>query len=412
VPQSFSAAVCIEEAGALLTWSIILKNGHRPLILKEDWQQQRAWVEIDHTAIAHNVRQLSNQLAPHTALMAVVKGDGYGHSSIEVAKTVLANGATWLAVATVPEGMELRQGGIEAPILLLGAANSPDQIGLIEKWQLQPTIVSVEQAQQFQAYLTQPISVHLKIDTGMSRLGTNWQEAATYCQFVQSLSKLQIASIYSHLATADELDETVLKQQHERFEAAITAIRPLFTAMPMLHLANSAGLLVGQNLHYDLVRPGLALYGYAPALHLAGNIDLRPALGVKARIIQIKQISAGTGVSYGHRFVTDRDTLLAVVGIGYADGVPRLLSQKIDVLWQGQRVRQIGNITMDQIMLNITGLDAQTGDVVTLLGQDRDERITADHWAKILGTISWEILCGFKPRLPRLSVTANLAQYE
>jgi alanine racemase len=384
---------------------MISEDGHRPLILKEDWQQQRAWVEIDLTALTHNVRQLYNLLAPHTALMAVVKADGYGHGAIEVAKTVLAHGATWLAVATVPEGMELREGGIEAPILLLGAANSPHQIQLIEKWQLQPTIVSIAQAQQFQAHLSQPIPVHLKLDTGMSRLGTNWQEAEDYCRSVQALSKLSITSIYSHLATADDLDETVLKQQHQRFESAIAVLRPLFTKMPLLHLANSAGTLVNSNLHYDLVRPGLALYGYAPAPHLADKADLRPALSVKARITQIKQIPAGTGVSYSHRFVTDRDTLLAVVGIGYADGIPRLLSQKLEVLLQGQLVRQIGNITMDQIMLDITGFEAQAGDVVTILGQDGTEQVTADDWANTLGTISWEILCGFKHRLPRLSIS-------
>jgi alanine racemase len=378
------------------------------LILTDDWQQQRAWVEIDHNALAHNVRQLSSLLAPQTALMAVVKADGYGHGAIEVTKTVLANGATWLAVATVPEGVELREAGITAPILLLGAANSPAQIRQIAQWQLQPTIVSIAQAQQFQNHLSQPIPVHLKIDTGMSRLGTNWQEAKDYCQAVQALSQLQITSIYSHLASADELDETVLKQQHQRFEIAIAAIRPLFTKMPLLHLANSAGLLVNSNLHYDIVRPGLALYGYTPAPHLADKIDLRPALSVQARITQIKQLPAGTGVSYGHHFVTDRDTLLAVIGIGYADGVPRLLSQKLEVLIQGQRVPQIGNITMDQIMLDITGLDQiQVGDAVTLLGKNGTDQITADDLANTLGTISWEILCAFKHRLPRLTNTTD-----
>jgi alanine racemase len=376
------------------------------LILKEDWPQQRAWVEIDHTALAHNVGQLRSLLAPHTALLAVVKADGYGHGAIEVAKTVLAHGATWLAVATVPEGMALRAAGITAPILLLGATNSPEQIRLIEEWQLQPTIVSSEQAQQFQMHLRQSLPVqlpvHLKLDTGMSRLGTNWQAAAEFCRSVQACSKLSIASIYSHLAAADDLDETILKQQHQRFEEAIAVLRPLFTTMPLLHLANSAGTLVNANLHYDLVRPGLALYGYAPAPHLADRVELRPALSVKARITQIKQVPAGTGVSYNHRFITQRDTQIAVVGIGYADGIPRLLSQKLEILMQGQRVPQLGNITMDQIMVDITGLTAQVGDLVTVLGQDGKERITADDWANTIGTISWEILCGFKQRLPRL----------
>jgi alanine racemase len=375
------------------------------MIATDTWQQQRAWVEIDRAALAHNLAQLQALLAPQTELIAVVKADAYGHGAIEVAKTVLAQGASWLAIATVPEGIELRRGGIEAPILLLGAANSPEQIALIEQWQLQPTIVSADQAAKFQALLTQPIAVHLKLDTGMSRLGTNWQEAVSFCQSVQSHDKLAITSIYSHLATPDELDDRVLRQQQQRFEEAIAQLRPLFTTMPKLHLANSAAMLVDKALHYDLVRPGLALYGFAPAPHLATHIDLRPALAVKARITQIKAIAPGTGVSYGHRFVADRPMTIAILGIGYADGVPRRLSQQLQVLIQGQRVPQIGNITMDQIILDITALPlVQVGDIVTLLGQSGSLQITADDWATQLETISWEILCGFKHRLPRLLI--------
>jgi alanine racemase len=364
----------------------------------DNWQQQRAWVEIDRGALAHNVRQLHSLLAPQTALMAVVKADAYGHGAIEVAKTVLAHGATWLAVATVPEGMELRQGGITAPIMLLGAAHSPDQIAAIEQWQLQPTIVSSDQAALFQKFLTGPIDIHLKLDTGMSRLGTDYQQAPAFCQAVQSCSKLHIASIYSHLATADEPDDRVWKQQW-RFKEAIESLKPLFAVMPKLHLANSAGMLLDRSLHYDLVRPGLALYGLSPAPHLANQVSLKPALSVRARLTQVKDIAAGTGVSYSHRFVAPHPMKIAILGIGYADGVPRRLSQQLQVMLQGTPVPQIGNITMDQIILDITQVPtAQVGDIVTLLGQG----ITADHWAAKLDTISWEILCGFKHRLPRL----------
>jgi alanine racemase len=373
------------------------------MIATDTWQQQRAWVEIDRSALAHNVTQLKALLAPGVELMAVVKADAYGHGAIEVAKVLLAHGATWLAVATVPEGMELRQGGIEAPILLLGAAQSVEQIRAIEQWQLQPTIVSADQAAKFQEFLSHPIPVHLKLDTGMSRLGTDWSEAKEFCQTVQSYSQLQIASIYSHLATPDELDETVLRQQQQRFEGAIEQLRPLFSTLPKLHLANSAATILDPKLHYDRVRPGLALYGFAPAPHLAPKIGLRPALAVKARITQVKAIAVGTGVSYGHRFVADRPTTIAVMGIGYADGVPRRLSRQLQVLLRGQWVKQIGNITMDQIILDVTDIpEVQVGDVVTLLGKDGQLQITADDWAMQLETISWEILCGFKDRLPRL----------
>jgi alanine racemase len=383
------------------------------MILTDAWPQQRAWVEIDLHKLAHNVGQLRSLLAPGIALMAVVKADAYGHGSIEVAKTVLAAGATWLAVATVPEGIELREAGIDAPILLLGAANSFEQIELIVEWGLQPSIVSLEQAQYFQEHLVKPIDVHLKVDTGMSRLGIPWEKAVDCCRIIRQFPKLQIASIYSHLATPDELDSTILDLQEQRFSIIAAEIKPLFDRfgdrVPFLHLANSAGLLVGQHLHHDLVRPGLALYGLCPAPHLGNQLGLQPVMSVKARVTQVKTISAGTGVSYGHRFVAQRDTTIAVVGIGYADGVPRLLSGQLELLLHGQRVRQIGNITMDQIMLDITDLSADSvrvkvNDVATLLGEVNDQKITADDWANLLGTISWEILCGFKHRLPRILV--------
>jgi alanine racemase len=379
------------------------------MILTDAWPQQRAWVEIDRSRLTHNVGKLRSLLAPETALMAVVKADAYGHGSIEVAKTVLAAGATWFAVATVPEGIELREAGITAPILLLGAANSSEQIELIQQWGLQPSIVSLEQAQYFQEHLVQPIDVHLKVDTGMSRLGINWQKAADCCQIIRQFSKLQIASIYSHLATPDELDPTILELQVQRFTTVVAAIKPLFLRLPLFHIANSAGLMVGQHLHHDLVRPGLALYGLCPAPHLGSQLGLQPVMSVKARVTQVKTISAGTGVSYGHRFVAQRDTTIAVVGIGYADGVPRRLSGQLELLLHGQRVRQIGNITMDQIMLDITDLSTNStrvkvNDVVTLLGEVNEQKITADDWANLLGTISWEILCGFAPRLPRIMV--------
>jgi alanine racemase len=379
------------------------------MILTDAWPQQRAWVEIDHSKLAHNVGQLRSLLAPDTALMAVVKADAYGHGSIEVAKTVLTAGATWLAVATVPEGIELREAGITAPILLLGAANSSEQIELIAEWSLQPSIVSLEQAQYFQEHLVQPIDVHLKVDTGMSRLGIPWEKTADCCQIIRQFSKLQIASIYSHLATPDELDLTILELQEQRFSTVVAKIKPLFQRLPLLHIANSAGLLVGQHLHHNLVRPGLALYGLCPAPHLGGQLNLQPVMSVKARVTQVKTISAGTGVSYGHRFVAQRDTTIAVVGIGYADGVPRRLSGQLELLLHGQRVRQIGNITMDQLMLDITDLSTNStrvkvNDVAILLGEADGQKITADDWANLLGTISWEILCGFKHRLPRVLV--------
>jgi alanine racemase len=378
-----------------------------------DWEQQRAWVEIDLLALANNVREIKQLLAPTTAMMAVVKADAYGHGASDVARTVLTEGVEWLAVATVTEGVELRQAGIIAPMLVLGAINSDLQVRAIADWDLQPTISNIVQATAIskaiaKLELPSPLSVHLKLDTGMSRLGTNWQQAVDFFTEVKNLPYLQIGSLYSHLATADELDLTVMELQLDRFEKSIAAIRATGAQIPLLHLANSAGILVGERLHYQLVRPGLILYGVYPASHLRSSIALQPVLSVKARVDLVKDITAGTGVSYGHRFIADRDLRIATVGIGYADGVSRRLSGQMQVAIRGRLVPQIGSITMDRLMLDVSQIpDLQVGEIVTILGRDGNVEITADDWATALGTISWEILCGFKQRLPRVATPQN-----
>ncbi|WP_421657544.1 alanine racemase [Leptothermofonsia sp. ETS-13] len=378
-------------------------------------QRERAWVEVNLAAIAHNVRQICSLLADQAALMAVIKADAYGHGATTVAQAVLGAGATWLGVATIPEGIELREAGIDAPILVLGANHTPEQIRAIAHWGLQPTLCTPRQALIFSETLANlndcpSLPVHLKLDTGMSRLGSAWQQAAEFAHLVHRLPNLEIASVYSHLATADDPDPTIMNRQHQRFESAIAQIRAVGINPPRLHLANSAATLADANLHYDLVRVGLAIYGLYPADHLRSVIDLKPALQVKARVTQVKTISPGTGVSYGHQFIADRELRMAVVGIGYADGVPRNLSNRMNVLVRGQQVPQIGTVTMDQIMLDVSTVpDVQEGEVVTLLGRDGDRSISADDWAKTLGTISWEILCGFKHRLPRIAVNQPLS---
>jgi alanine racemase len=387
----------------------------------------RAWVEINLSALAHNVQQIKALLPQSTDLMTVVKADAYGHGAITVAQTALASGATWLGVATVPEGIELRQAGLDAPILVMGAVNDPEEVKAIAHWRLQPTIVNPKQALVFSETLaaqsrtfenqssvqssiqsSKSIPVHLKLDTGMSRLGFSWTQAVEFARFVQQLPQLEIVSVYSHLATADSPDPAVMRQQQARFEEAIAALKVAKLLPPRLHLANSAATLATATgahptFHYDMVRVGLCTYGLYPAPHLQPVADLRPVLEVKARITHIKSIEAGAGVSYSHKFVAPKPLKIATVGIGYADGVPRILSNQMEVIVNNQRVRQIGAITMDQLMLDVSNLEqVQEGDVVTLLGQAGEHKISVDHWAEKAGTISWEILCGFKHRLPRI----------
>lgn len=373
----------------------------------------RAWVEIDLSALTHNVRQIERLKKPKTDLMAVIKADAYGHGAVTVAQTVLRAGANWLGVATIPEGIELREAGITAPILILGATYTPDQIRAMAKWQLQPTLCSPKQALVFSETLRaseRAVPVHVKLDTGMSRLGVLWHEAVEFVQLVQSLPNLTIASIYSHLATADSPDPTAMRQQQARFKDAIAQISTRTgLSAPRLHLANSAATLTDPSLHYDMVRVGLAMYGLYPAPHLRSAAELKPVMQIKARATQVKTIEAGTGVSYGYKFIADRQMRLAVVGIGYADGIPRNLSNKMQVIVRGEFVPQVGAITMDQLMLDVSALpDLQVGEIVTILGQEGDRQITADDWANTLGTISWEILCSFKHRLPRVAVSQPL----
>ena len=369
-------------------------------------QNHRAWVEINLEAIKYNVAQLKSLLTSPTQLMAIVKADAYGHGAVDISQAAIAAGAEWLGVATIPEGIQLRNAGITAPIVVLGATNGIDEIKAIAEYRLQPTISNSKQALIYHEVLSSlqaKVSVHLKIDTGMSRLGVDWQEAIAFVQLVRHLPNLEINSIYSHFATADDCDRQFMELQAQRFEQVIAMLRDLGIDPPHIHICNTAALMCDRDRHYDIVRAGLGIYGLYPAPHLQNVINLCPALTVKARISQIKQIAAGTSVSYGRSFIATQDMTIAIVAIGYADGIPRGLSNRVRVSVHGQKVAQIGTITMDQCAIDVSHIaNPQVGDVVTFLGGDSGN--TADDWANLLNTISWEILCGFKHRLPRINV--------
>ncbi|MCP9839090.1 alanine racemase [Synechococcus sp. J7-Johnson] len=371
--------------------------------------RQRAWVEVDETAIEHNARALGRWLVPGSSLMAVVKADGYGHGAAPVARAAMAGGATSLGVATLQEGIELRQAGLKAPVLVMGNLIHPDELRSCLEWELMPTISGMREAllcQNLASGSGRSMALHLKLDTGMARLGVDWTDGVRLLQALHGLEAIHLAGIYSHLADADSPDPgggglTAVQQQ--RFESVLRGAVELGLPTGVRHLANSAGTLRCRQLHYDLVRVGLALYGQAPAEHLSHAVSLQPAMSVRARVCLIREVPAGVGVSYGHRYRTRRPTRLAVVTIGYADGVPRLLSNQLEVLFAGRRLAQVGAITMDQLLIDATEApQLEVGSVVTLLGDDRGERISPQDWAQATGTIPWEIVCGFKHRLPRL----------
>ncbi len=373
--------------------------------------RQRAWIEVCEAAVQANARSLCRSLAPGCSLMAVVKADGYGHGAVPVARAAAAGGASCFGVATLQEGLELRQAGLRQPVLVLGNLTQPDELRTCLHWQLMPTLSSMREAllcQNLAAGSGRAMAVQLKLDTGMARLGAPWQEGPRLVEAITALEAVTLAGVYSHLADADAPGpglDPLTQQQQQRFEAVLTALQEGGLAGGCRHLANSAATLRTPRLHYDMVRVGLALYGHRPAQHLGGDLPLQPAMQVRARVSLIREVPAGVGVSYGHRFTTQRPSRLAVVSIGYADGVPRLLSNRLEVLHHGRRIPQVGAITMDQLVLDATDApELEQGAVVTLLGRDGDARIEPLAWSDPCGTIPWEILCGFKHRLPRLPV--------
>ena len=377
----------------------------------EPWPhpRQRAWVEVCEAAVQANACSLLRSLAPGSSLMAVVKADGYGHGAVPVARAAAAGGATSFVVATLQEGLELRQAGLHQPVLVMGNLTQPDELRACLHWQLMPTLSSMREAllcQNLADSSGRPMGVQLKLDTGMARLGAAWNDGPRLVEAISGLEAVQLAGVYSHLADADAPGsglDTLTQQQQQRFEAVLTALQQSGLASGCRHLANSAGTLRAPQLHYDMVRVGLALYGHRPAAHLGGGLELQPAMQVRARVSLLREVPAGVGVSYGHRFTTQRPSRLAVVSIGYADGVPRLLSNRLHVLHRGRRIPQVGAITMDQLVLDATDApELDQGSVVTLLGSDGGERIDPLAWSDPCGTIHWEILCGFKHRLPRL----------
>ena len=371
--------------------------------------RQRAWVEVNEAALEANARSLRRSLAPGSALMAVVKADGYGHGAVPVARAAAAGGASCFGVATLQEGVELRQAGLQQPVLVLGNLTHPEELRACLHWQLMPTLSGMREAllcQNLAAGSGRPLAVHLKLDTGMARLGAPWQEGQRLVEAIASLEAVDLAGLYSHLADADAPGwglDSLTQQQQQRFDAVLTGLQQAGLSSGNRHLANSAATLRSPQLHYDLVRVGLALYGHRPAAHLGDALALQPAMQVRARVSLMRTVPAGVGVSYGHRFTTSRPSRLAVVGIGYADGVPRLLSNRLQVLFRGRPVPQVGAITMDQLVLDATDVpELDQGAVVTLLGEDGGARIDPLAWSEPCGTIPWEILCGFKHRLPRL----------
>ena len=370
----------------------------------------RAWVEVDSKAIENNSRVLKNFIGKDCLLMAVVKADGYGHGAETVAKAALIGGADSLGVATLEEGIQLRNAGLKCQILILGNLINSEELYSSFCWDLIPTISGIREAiicNNIAEKNHKKFAIHLKFDTGMTRLGCDSNKVKELISKIDYLENIALKGIYSHLAIADSDQKKNTRKnftqvQLNRFEKVLKDLDKKNISI-CRHLANSAGTLSDSSLHFDMVRVGLSLYGYFPVNDFESDLNLTPALKVKARVTLIRDVEKGIGVGYGHLFTTQRKSKLAVVAIGYADGVSRSLSGKISGSIDGVLVPQVGAIAMDQMVFDITDKpDIKTGQVLTILGKDGEVFISPQNWCDLSGSITWEVLCSFRNRLPRV----------
>jgi len=372
---------------------------------------QRAWIEVSGKSIEHNVREIKSLLKDECEFMAVVKADGYGHDAKFVSHNAIKGGADKLGVATLQEGLSLRSGGIKEPILVLGNIYKRKDLIICFQNNLMPTISDIKQCiicNEIGKKYKKIFHIQIKIDTGMSRLGFSTENFVKYFAKIISFENIKIDGIYSHLSTADTLDashdNSFANIQRRTFLQLLSDISIKKYPDIKIHLANSAGTLLGNDFHFDMVRVGLSMYGYKPSTYQS-DLKLKPAMSLKSKVSFIRIVDNNVGVSYGKNFITSKKTKLAVISIGYADGIYRLLSNKISLIHNGKIYPQVGSITMDQLMIDITGSnDIKVGDSVILLGCSKGKCISAIDWAKAASTIPWEILCAFKNRLPRVQI--------
>ncbi len=358
------------------------------------------WVEVDLDAIRHNVKAIADLVAP-AAVCAVVKADGYGHGDVPVAEAALSSGAGRLAVATVAEGVRLREAGIIAPVILLSEPALED-VPVVVEWDLTPTAYTLTLLQALgSAGAAGPVPVHLKVDTGMHRVGAPTDIALQLARRIVADDSLELQGVWTHFAVADEDDEYT-SLQNTRFARVLDDLGAAGIAPGIRHAANTAGAMEHPEARWDMVRPGLGIYGMRPAPGIGPDVPLLPAMRVVSHVSYVRRYPPGTRPSYGRRRALDRESTVVTVPMGYADGVARRLSSVGgEVLIGGRRRPFAGTVTMDQIVVDVGDDPVEVGDEVVLLGRQGDTVVSAEEWAARLDTINYEIVCGFGPRVPR-----------
>ncbi len=377
------------------------------------------WAEVDLQALAHNCRELQRRARDGSDMMAAVKGNGYGHGAVEVARVALESGSRFLAVARFDEAMELRDAGIDAPILIFGYSLDSHLPRLAER-DIRVSVNTLDEGRRISRIAGDKgftIKVHIKVDTGMGRLGIpsdglplqNREETAATAQQVidiAALPGLEAEGLFTHLACADHRDKTHARGQVALFNELIKKLEEAGLKIPFCHAANSAATIEIPEAHFDMVRPGISLYGLWPSGEVDKKlIDLRPAMTVKSTVIQVKNVEAGFTVSYGSTHITPRPTVIATVPIGYADGYSRLLSNRGSMLVRGSRAPIIGRVCMDLTMIDVTDIPGvSVEDEVVVLGRQGSEEISADEIAGLVGTINYEVVSSLTPRVTRVYI--------
>ena len=369
------------------------------------WEGRPVWAEVDLDAVARNVRLLKGQ-AGEAALLAVVKANAYGHGAVTVARAALAAGAGRLGVICVDEGEQLRRAGIGAPILVMGHTPATDAARLVDL-ALTAAVASRETAEALARAAAQRgvrLAVHLKVDTGLNRYGLTPADALALADWLRDVSSLEVEGLFTHFASADEADKGYTLDQYGRFRQVAEQL----DWVPIRHVSNTASLLDMPELSLEMVRPGLGIYGLYPPGEVRRDLGLVPALSLKSRIVRLTALALGDPVSYGRTWRAARPSLIGLVMCGYADGLPRSLSNRGCALVRGRRAPIVGRVCMDMCMVDVTDVpDAATGDEVVLIGCQGEEQIGADEVAELAGTISYEILCAISARVPRLYLRAG-----
>lgn len=368
--------------------------------------------EIDLGAIAFNLQGIRRRVSP-AGIMAVVKADAYGHGALQVSRLALQEGASHLAVAVVDEAIALRKAGIEAPILVFGGF-SPEDAPLFIDWELEATLLDARSAELLRLAARQRnrlARVHLKVDTGMSRLGVHWQEAAAFAAALHQSEGLELTGLYTHFATADALDKSYAHLQLIRFREVIDGLEAKGISVPLKHAANSGAILDLPGSYFDLVRPGIMMYGHYPSNETTESIEIQPAMSFKTAVSQVKTIGRGESVSYGRTWIAEQPARIATLPVGYADGYNRLLSNRGEVLIRGRRCPVAGRVCMDLIMA-VAGEEVAVGDEAVLFGRQGDQEIRVSAICEQLGTIPYEVTCWVAKRVPRVYIHDNTAQTQ